>query len=66
MDINMNREIREINALIIPSMENVERLTDKIAFLEKEKKAIEREEEKEMSIQESKSDTLISMLMEWQ
>lgn len=63
---NMNREIKKINALIISSMENVERLTDKIAFLEKEKKAIEREEEKETQTQESKPDTLISILMEWQ
>lgn len=63
---NMNREIREINALIIFGMENVKRLTDKIAFLENEKKAIEREEEKETPAQESKPDTLISILMEWQ
>ena len=63
---NMNREIKKINALIISSMENVERLTDKIAFLEKEKKAIERDEEKETQTQESKPDTLISILMEWQ
>lgn len=62
----MNREIKKINALIISSMENIERLTDKIAFLEKEKKAIEREEEKEAQTQESKQDTLISILMEWQ
>ncbi|MFG6320160.1 MAG: MobA/MobL family protein [Lachnospiraceae bacterium] len=63
---NMNREIKKINALIISSMENVERLTDKIAFLEKEKKAIEQDEEKETQTQESKPDTLISILMEWQ
>ena len=63
---NMNREIKKINALIISSMENIERLTDKIAFLEKEKKVIEREEEKEAQTQESKQDTLISILMEWQ
>ena len=63
---NMNREIKKINALIISSMENIERLTDKIAFLEKEKKAIEREEEKETQTQESKPDSLISILMEWQ
>ena len=47
-------------------MENVERLTDKIAFLEKEKKAIEQEEEKKTPTQENKPDTLISLLMEWQ
>ena len=41
-------------------------LTDKIAFLEKEKKAIEQDEEKETQTQESKPDTLISILMEWQ
>ena len=63
---NMNREIKKINALIISSMENVEHLTDKIAFLEKEKKAIERDEEKGTQTQESKPDTLISILMEWQ
>ena len=54
---NMNREIKKINALILSSMENIERLTDKIAILEKEKKAIE---------QEKQPDTLISILMEWQ
>ena len=37
---NMNREIKKINSLIISSMENIERLTDKIAFLEKEKKPL--------------------------
>ncbi|MDE6906058.1 MAG: MobA/MobL family protein [Lachnospiraceae bacterium] len=63
---NMNREIKKINALIISSMENVERLTEKVAFLEKEKKAIEREEEKEIPAQERKPDTLVSILMEWQ
>ena len=63
---NMNREIRKINALILSSMENVERLADRIAFLEREKKAIEREEEKETQTQESRPDTLISILMEWQ
>ena len=54
---NMNREIKKINALILSSMENIERLTDKMAILEKEKKAIE---------QEKQPDTLISILMEWQ
>ena len=54
---NMNREIKRINALILSSMENIERLTDKMAILEKEKKAIE---------QEKQPDTLISILMEWQ
>ena len=54
---NMNREIKKINALILSSMENIERLTDKIAFLEKEKKAI---------VQEKKKDSLITILMEWQ
>ncbi len=54
---NMNREIRKINALILSSMENIECLTDKIAFLEKEKKAVG---------QEKQPDTLISILMEWQ
>ena len=34
---NMNREIKKINALIISSMENVERLADKIVFLKKKK-----------------------------
>lgn len=63
---NMNREIKKINALILSSMENIERLTDKIAFLEKEKKAIVREEEKETAAQENKQDSLISILMEWQ
>ena len=63
---NMNREIKRINALILSSMENIERLTDKIAILEKEKKAIEQEREKETPIQEKQPDTLISILMEWQ
>ena len=63
---NMNREIKKINALILSSMENIERLADKIAFLEKEKKAAVREEEKEASAQEKKSGTLIPLLMEWQ
>lgn len=63
---NMNREIKEINALIISSMENVERLTEKVAFLEKEKKAIEQEMEKEASEQKKEPDTLVSILMEWQ
>ena len=63
---NMNREIKKINALIISSMESVERLMDKIAFLEKEKEAIGQGEEKETLTQEDNSDTLISMLMEWQ
>lgn len=63
---DMNREIKKVNALIISSMENIERLTNKIAFLEKEKKVIEREEEKEAQTQESKQGTLISILMEWQ
>jgi len=63
---NMNREIKKINALILSSMENIERLTDKIAFLEKEKKAVVREEEKETATQEDKPDSLVSVLMEWQ
>ena len=63
---NMNREIKKINTLILSSMENIERLADKIAFLEKEKKAAVREEEKEASAQEKKSGTLIPLLMEWQ
>ena len=63
---NMNREIKKINVLILSSMENIERLADKIAFLEKEKKAAVREEEKEASAQEKKSGTLIPFLMEWQ
>ena len=62
---NMNREIRKINALILSSMENIERLTDKITFLEKEKKAVG-QEEKETPAEEKKPDTLISILMEWQ
>ncbi len=43
---NMNREIKKINALIISSMENVERLADKIAFLEKEKKPLNRKKKR--------------------
>ena len=43
---DIDREIKKINALILSSMENIERLTDKIAFLEKEKKVIVQEEEK--------------------
>ena len=62
----MNREIKKINALILSSMENIERLANKIAFLEKEKKAAVQEEEKEASAQEKEPDTLISLLMEWQ
>ena len=62
---NMNREIKKINALIISSMENIERLTDKIAFLEKEKKAIAQDKEKELPVQEKKEDSLITILMEW-
>lgn len=46
-------------------MENIERLTDKITFLEKEKKAVG-QEEKETPAEEKKPDTLISILMEWQ
>ena len=63
---NMNREIKKINALILSSMENIERLTDKIAFLEKEKKAIVQDKEKELPVQEKKEDSLIAILMEWQ
>ncbi|MCI9362018.1 MAG: hypothetical protein HFG65_13920 [Hungatella sp.] len=43
---NMNREIKKINALIISSMVNVERLADKIAFLEKEKKPLNRKKKR--------------------
>ncbi len=46
---NMNREIRKINALILSSMENIECLTDKIAFLEKEKKAVGQEEKETLA-----------------
>ncbi len=63
---SMNREIKKINALILSSMENIERLTDKIAFLEKEKKAIAQDKEKELPVQEKKEDSLIAVLMEWQ
>lgn len=63
---NINREIKKINALIISSMENIERLTDKIDFLEKEKKAIAQDKEKELPAQEKKEDSLITILMEWQ
>ena len=63
---SMNREIKKINALILSSMENIERLTDKIAFLEKEKKAVAQDKEKELLIQEKKEDSLTAILMEWQ
>ena len=63
---NMNREIKKINDLIISSMENIERLTDKIAFLEKEKKSAGQEKENEAPAQEKKEDSLTAILMEWQ
>ncbi len=47
---NMNREIKKINSLIISSMENIERLTDKIAFLEKEKKPLNGKKKRNMWI----------------
>ncbi len=63
---NMNREIKKINELIISSMENIERLTDKIAFFEKEKKSAGQEKENEAPAQEKKEDSLTAILMEWQ
>ncbi len=67
---NMNREIKKINALIISSMENVERLTEKISFLEKAKKALEQEESKDAAkndiLLKKEPDSIISILMEWQ
>lgn len=62
----MNREIKKINDLIISSMENIERITDKIAFLEKEKKSAGQEKENEVVSQEKKDESLIEILMEWQ
>lgn len=67
---NMNREIKKINALIISSMENVERLTDKISFLEKAKKSLEQEEGRDTVKSDvflkKEPDSIISILMEWQ